>query len=67
MPRVIDRGGVAEMMEEGVPVIDVLPPKEHSQLRIAGSEGIWLRELDASTVEKSSRSSPVIVYCHDDL
>ena len=67
MPQTIDRSGVAEMMKEGIPVIDVLPPEEHSQLRIAGSEGIWLRELDAAAVDRFSRSQPIIVYCHDDL
>ena len=67
MPQLINRSGVAELMEDGIPVIDVLPPKEHSQLRIAGSEGIWLRKLDAAAVENFSRSKPIIVYCHDDL
>lgn len=67
MPRDIHRAEVLEWMERGVPIIDVLPPKEHSQMRIAGSLGIWLRELDAESVAGFDRHDPIAVYCHDQL
>jgi hypothetical protein len=45
----------------------VLSPEEHRELRIAGSVGLWLREMDAASVDEFSRHDPVVVYCHDDL
>lgn len=53
------------MLDAGIPVIDVLPPKEHEELRIAGSIGIWLKKLDADSVAEFSTSDPIVVYCHD--
>lgn len=67
MPQDIDRGRVAEMLDAGTPVLDVLPPSEHEKLRIAGSIGIWIRELDAESVARFSETDPIVVYCHDYL
>lgn len=67
MPGYIERGQVAELLSAGAPVIDVLPTQEHEELRIAGSVGIWLRELDGSSVAGYARSDPLVVYCHDYL
>ncbi len=65
MPQNIERGRVGEMLEAGMPVIDVLPPKEHEELRIAGSIGIWLKKLDAESVARFSKTDPIVVYCHN--
>lgn len=65
MPRKIDREGVGEMLDAGIPVIDVLPPREHEELRIAGSTGIWLKKLDADSVARFAKADPIVVYCHD--
>lgn len=67
MPRFIGREEVLELRDRGAPIIDVLPPKEHEELRIAGSLGIWLRRLDAESVSTLSTSDPLVVYCHDPL
>jgi rhodanese-related sulfurtransferase len=67
VPQDIQRERVAELLDSGFPVVDVLPPKEHEELRIAGSEGIWLRELDAGSVEHFSTTDPIALYCHDYL
>lgn len=67
MPQNIDRGRVAEILDAGDPVIDVLPPKQHEDLRIAGSIGLWIRELDAESVSRFSKTDPIVVYCHDHL
>lgn len=67
MPENIERGRVAELSSVGVPVIDVLPPQEHEELRIAGSVSLWLRELDAESAAPYSKTDPVVVYCHDYL
>lgn len=67
MPQNIDRGRVAEMLDAGVPVIDVLHPKQHDEFRIAGSIGLWIRELDAESVSRFSKTDPIVVYCHDHL
>lgn len=67
MPRFIGREEVLELRDGGAPIIDVLPPKEHEELRIAGSLGIWLRRLDAESVSALSPRDPLVVYCHDPL
>lgn len=67
MPQEIKRGQVAELLEAGAPVVDVLPPNEHEQLRLSGSIGIWIRELDAAAVGRFSKTDPIVVYCHDFL
>jgi rhodanese-related sulfurtransferase len=51
----------------GAPILDVLSPEEHHELRIAGSVGLWLREIDHDAVAGFSRKDPIVVYCHDDL
>lgn len=65
MPQTIEREQVADLLAAGTPVIDVLPPKEHEELRIAGSIGIWLKKLDADSVARFSKADPIVVYCHD--
>lgn len=55
------------MLDAGTPVIDVLPPREHEELRISGSIGIWIKELDAESVARFSKTDPIVVYCHDYL
>lgn len=67
MPENIERGPVGELLSVGAPVIDVLPPQEHEELRLAGSVGLWLRQLDAESVASYSKTDPVVVYCHDYL
>lgn len=67
MPQIIGRDQVLELLRRGVPVVDVLPPKEHQQMRIAGSLGIWLRELDSEAVARFHKTDPIVVYCHDHL
>ena len=67
MPQAIDREQVLRLAERGAPVVDVLSPEEHEQLRIAGSAGLWLRELDAGSVAGFAKSEPIVVYCHDHL
>jgi rhodanese-related sulfurtransferase len=67
MPTFIYRERVLELQAQGAPIIDVLPPREHDEMRLAGSIGIWLRQLDASADEKLSKTDPIFVYCHDYL
>lgn len=65
MPTSIFRERVLELQAQGAPIVDVLPPREHDELRIAGSVGLWLRDLDADSVEQFSKTDPIVVYCHD--
>ena len=67
MPENIGRGSVGELLAAGAPIIDVLPPEEHEELRIAGSVGIWLRELDRESTAQYSNPSPIVFYCHEYL
>jgi rhodanese-related sulfurtransferase len=47
--------------------VDVLSPDEHEELRIAGSVGLWLRDLEETSVAGFSKADPLVVYCHDHL
>jgi rhodanese-related sulfurtransferase len=47
--------------------VDVLSPDEHEELRIAGSVGLWLRDLEETSVARFSKTDPLVVYCHDHL
>jgi rhodanese-related sulfurtransferase len=47
--------------------VDVLSPEEHEELRIAGSVGLWLRDLEEASVAGFSKTHPIVVYCHDHL
>jgi len=67
MPEIVDRERVVTLADEGAPIVDVLSPKEHAELRIAGSVGLWLRDLDADSVAGFTRADPIVVYCHDHL
>jgi rhodanese-related sulfurtransferase len=67
LPSTIDREHVQRLARRGAPILDVLSPEEHHELRIAGSVGLWLREMDGSAVSGFSRNDPIVVYCHDDL
>ncbi|MGH8949992.1 MAG: rhodanese-like domain-containing protein [Acidimicrobiia bacterium] len=67
MPATVDREHVLRLAELGAPIVDVLSPDEHHQLRIAGSAGLWLRELDAGSVAGFAKGDPIVVYCHDHL
>jgi len=51
----------------GAPIVDVLSPDEHEELRIAGSVGLWLRDLEETSVARFSKTDPLVVYCHDHL
>ena len=63
----IDREQVLRLAERGAPIIDVLSPDEHRESRIAGSIGLWLRDLDAEAVAGFRSDEPIVVYCHDHL
>jgi len=67
MPGIVDRERVITLAEAGAPIVDVLSPEEHAELRIAGSVGLWLRELDADSVAGFTKVDPIVVYCHDHL
>jgi rhodanese-related sulfurtransferase len=67
MPEIVDRERVMTLSGAGAPIVDVLSPEEHAELRIAGSVGLWLRDLDADSVAGFTRTGPIVVYCHDHL
>ncbi|MDP9145692.1 MAG: rhodanese-like domain-containing protein [Actinomycetota bacterium] len=67
IPETIGREDVLRLARAGAPVLDVLPPEEHEEMRLAGSVGIWLTELDGDAVARFEKTEPIIVYCHDTL
>ena len=54
-------------MDEGAPVVEVLPEDDFSELHLPGAVNIPLKELDAETTAGLDKANPVVVYCWDYL
>ena len=68
MPVEIDAREVQRLLrdEHGL-LVEVLPEREYQEEHLPGAINIPLKTLTAEAASALDRSSPVIVYCHDDL
>jgi rhodanese-related sulfurtransferase len=67
MPRSADLAQLKRLLDEGVQLVEVLPPAEYAEEHLPGAVNIPLKELDADSVVQLDRRRPVAVYCHDGL
>lgn len=68
MPAEIDVHEVQRLVRsEDALLVEVLPEPEYREEHLPGAINIPLKTLTAEAVSALDRSSPVIVYCHDDL
>lgn len=64
MYQTIDRFEVKRLMQEGVPLLDVLPSELYDQEHITGAVSVPLKTLE-KRVDGWERNRPLIVYCND--
>lgn len=68
VPVEIDAREVQRLLRgEHALLVEVLPEREYGEEHLPGAINIPLKTLTAEAVSALDRSSPVIVYCHDDL
>jgi rhodanese-related sulfurtransferase len=65
MPTPIDREEVRRLVDEGVPLVEVLPREEYEKEHLPGAISLPLKELNRETARQFEREQPVIVYCQD--
>ena len=66
MPTAIDRHRVQQLINEGVQLVEVLPPAEYADEHLPGAISIPLKELDRDRVRALDPGRAVVVYCYDD-
>ncbi len=67
MPERIEVNRLRELLAQDAQLVEVLPPEEFHEEHLPGAQSIPLKQLGAETTAGLSRTSPVIVYCHDAL
>jgi len=65
MPTQIDRDEVRRLVDEGVPLVEVLPREEYEKEHLPRAISLPLKELSRDSARQFERDRPVIVYCHD--
>jgi len=65
MPKVIDRDGLPNLLEQGAQLVDVLGAMEYEAEHLPRAINIPLKTLDRGTAKRLDSRRPVIVYCHD--
>jgi len=67
MPHNADLPQVKRLLDEGVQLVEVLPPTSYTKVHLPGAINIPLKKLDAESAGQLARSRPIAVYCHDAL
>jgi rhodanese-related sulfurtransferase len=67
MPRPIGFEELGPLLARGAQLVEVLPEEDYRELHPPDAINIPLKELDAGTTARLSRSDPVVVYCWDAL
>jgi len=65
MPKVIDRYGTLNLVEQGAQLVDVLGAKEYEAEHLPRAINIPLKTFDRETTKRLDSRRPLIVYCHD--
>ncbi len=63
----IELSELQRLLDDGAQLVEVLPADDYAKLHLPGAISIPLKELDAETTSKLSKSDPVVVYCFDYL
>ena len=64
MAKLIDRGRLKQMLDDGAQLIEVLPVKEYAEDHLPGAVSHPLRRLDKESGQ-IDRNRPIVVYCWD--
>ncbi|PYM86701.1 MAG: hypothetical protein DME09_01920 [Candidatus Rokuibacteriota bacterium] len=65
MPKVIDRHGTLNLVEQGAQLVDVLGAREYEAEHLPSAINIPLKTFDRETTKRLDSRRPLIVYCHD--
>jgi rhodanese-related sulfurtransferase len=63
--RVIETDGVAELLDRGAQLLEVLPAADYREEHLPGAINIPLPELTPEAAQRLDRDRPVVVYCYD--
>ena len=61
----VDALEAKRLIEDGIRVIDVLPPSEFDEQHLPGAENLPLQQFEPSQVEAYEPSAALLVYCFD--
>lgn len=67
MPKEIGLDEMRGLVDEGVQIVEVLPPREYEEEHLPGAISIPLKTLDERTAGRLDKNRPVVVYCWDYL
>jgi rhodanese-related sulfurtransferase len=67
MPKDIGLDEMRRLVDEGAPVVEVLPCREYDEEHIPGAVNIPLKTLDETTAAQLDKTRPVVVSCWDYL
>ena len=65
MPAEIGRDEVRRMVEDGTPLVEVLPREAYEAEHLPGAINVPLQQLDRQSTAALQQDQPVIVYCYD--
>ena len=66
MPQIIiSRDELQQRINEGAPLVEVLPAREFARVHLPGAINIPLAKLSEKTTEGLDRKKPTVVYCYD--
>jgi rhodanese-related sulfurtransferase len=63
----IEHEELQRLLDDGVPVLEVLPEEDFRELHLPAAKNIPLKKLDAETTAGLDKANPVVVYCWDYL
>jgi rhodanese-related sulfurtransferase len=65
MPREVQRDELLRLIDAGVQVVEVLPPKEYKEDHLPGAINLPLRKIETEARDVLDPRRPVVVYCWD--
>ncbi len=67
MPTAVDRDRVADLVQGGAQLVEVLPQDEYDEEHLPNAIHLPLKSLDPAAASALDRARPVVVYCWDSL
>ena len=67
MVKKVSHEEVLALLDQGAPLLEVLPRQEYEHYRIRGARSLPLKELNPESAGRYQPAEAVIVYCSDNL
>jgi rhodanese-related sulfurtransferase len=65
MPQEIEIDQIRPLLDEGVQLVEVLPPAEFEEEHLPGAINVPLKQMTEEATASLDKDRPVIVYCWD--